>query len=483
MKLRIHKEKWHEYMLFSVLFLLFLFFSSRAILDSYLWFDEAGQFYISKGLFHYSDPYSLYGGIAEVLFYNRFFNLDPGGFSVILHFWSMISNQYIWLRILPLIFYGLSIFIVYKWALSELGIKFSSLAVCSIILLYPAFTISSCELRAYSMEMLGVVLSLYLLQKNDGRWNVTRLCLVAAILSVFMTSRYSFVLYSFGFSLYIVYSVLIKEFSKRSIISLLVYGCILVVAVAVIFVCSGQYHLGNGITDEISYVSNGYIANNLRALFSFSCLRFYLLLIIYFYELKKKRKVSSFVLLGLVVSAVFFCFSLLGLFPMDERRSMSLTTIQCLAIITWGLKRIKIKRSVISGGIVCCSIIMLFLWPMLNENRDIRHKEYHAFLSLLKEMKEDETIFVSSGHAPCVRYAFEEGDLRSVGREIYLGKIYLGKGKEHRNSAGKVKNVEITAEDVDATYYFFHEEKRKKVDRNIYKPIKDKSGIFQRRDK
>ena len=56
-------------------------------------YDEAGQFWMSKGLHHYSAPYSECGSLKDALEYNRHYNMDPGGFTAILYFWSKISND------------------------------------------------------------------------------------------------------------------------------------------------------------------------------------------------------------------------------------------------------------------------------------------------------------------------------------------------------------------------------------------------------
>ena len=105
--------------LIAILYLI-CFITICTNLDSpYLWYDEAGQFFISKGLNHDSNPLEKGGDFSSVLTNNALYNMDPGGFSILLHFWAKISNYHIWLRLLPFIFFIGSIFciifLIYHW--------------------------------------------------------------------------------------------------------------------------------------------------------------------------------------------------------------------------------------------------------------------------------------------------------------------------------------------------------------------------------
>lgn len=78
--------------------------------NPFFWYDESGQFFISKGLNHYSEPFAIPQGFGQVLENNRNFNLDPGGFSFLLYFWSMVSNSAGFLRVLPFLFFAVLLF-------------------------------------------------------------------------------------------------------------------------------------------------------------------------------------------------------------------------------------------------------------------------------------------------------------------------------------------------------------------------------------
>ncbi len=69
-----------------------------------MWWDEAAQFWISQGLINYAKPFSVPGGLGEVVYHNYRENLDPGGFSLLAHYWTKISTDIAWLRLMPLLF-------------------------------------------------------------------------------------------------------------------------------------------------------------------------------------------------------------------------------------------------------------------------------------------------------------------------------------------------------------------------------------------
>jgi len=156
-------DKVFKYLLIGIYSIIFITILHN-LRTPYLWFDEAGQFFISKGLNHNSIPYSHPNGLLSVIENNKHYNLDPGGFSVLLHFWSYISNYHIWLRLLPFIFFiGVVcsfIFLSYKWT-NNLNI---ALLIGVIPILTPVVLAMGFEVRAYSMESLGTMLTIVALE-------------------------------------------------------------------------------------------------------------------------------------------------------------------------------------------------------------------------------------------------------------------------------------------------------------------------------
>jgi hypothetical protein len=159
-----------------------------------MWWDEASQFWNSQGLSNYSSPFAKRSGVIDVLRRNGSENLDPGGFTVLLHAWTALGQRIAWLRSLPLVF-----LIVGALGLGLLGWRLTrsatfALAACAVPLLYPAALYFGLEIRAYSMEMAGLVLGVFALVRLHERPSTARAWLLGLTCAVFLTSRYSFIL-------------------------------------------------------------------------------------------------------------------------------------------------------------------------------------------------------------------------------------------------------------------------------------------------
>ena len=99
--------------IYFIIWIAILFLLIRNNIDNpSFWYDESGQFWISRGLNHFSPQYSSVGNLYNLIENNINYNLDPGGFTLALRIWSSFSTYHIFLRLLPLLFYFLSLFLV-----------------------------------------------------------------------------------------------------------------------------------------------------------------------------------------------------------------------------------------------------------------------------------------------------------------------------------------------------------------------------------
>lgn len=178
------------YLIVAAIYAVMLFLVGRNLFIPDLWYDESGQVFISHGLNHFSDPLLPGGSLADVLRANHDYNLDPGGFSVLLYFWCKVSSNHIWLRLLPFIFYLGAI--VFTCLISckifrdrKIG-AVAGLLVFALIGGYFAF-----EVRAYSMELCGVAFSVWMVLTLRDRQSVRKTLLFSLILCFFITSRYT----------------------------------------------------------------------------------------------------------------------------------------------------------------------------------------------------------------------------------------------------------------------------------------------------
>ena len=434
------------YVMTAGLIMLLCFFSYRAFCDSYLWMDEAGQFFMSKGLHHHSEKFASVGALKVLFENNSLHNLDPGGFTLILRLWSYISNHFIWLRLLPLIMYIGCLIVTFKLGWRLMDDKFLAVILVSILLLHPAYSINSCELRAYSMEMLGVALTLLIISKSSMEWNNKRLILLGFILSVFMTSRYSFVVFAFATILFVCYEMIWQNRLQLFFSHAVILGILPLITIVGIYILSLHTQMGVG---EVDYVASQYIGSSSKALLSPSCLRGYLIAGIVIVGIKSKRKINPMIMLAFFVSIVFFIVSLLNLFPIDERRALSLSLAQCLALTVWLLDIVnKVSfRTAIEGIVVLSSVGIVLLWPKLTRNRERAIAEYKNFKDVVQTMKPDEKLVVCSYYDASVRYAIEYGDLKGkVNKGFYLNNILLG---------GTIKNDNKALNNITTINYYY----------------------------
>ncbi len=158
-----------------------------------MWWDETAQFWISQGINHYAEPGTGPGSISDVFHFNSLQNLDPGGFSVIAHYWTKLSREIEWVRALPLAF-----FIILQICMGAIAWRVSkSLVIAGIAfalpLMYQWILYFGMENRAYSMEMAGIACSLYFLLRALHRNSLSGFLLLGIICSISLTSRYSFI--------------------------------------------------------------------------------------------------------------------------------------------------------------------------------------------------------------------------------------------------------------------------------------------------
>lgn len=193
-------------------------FINRAAGSTAFWYDESVQYWISRGLDAFGPPVQTPGGLADVMKHNGLANLDPGGFSVILHYWLMVARDPMWQRILPLVIFATGLlslgWLGWRWRRSAPFALFSALVPAA----FPMLLDYANEVRAYSMEFTGVFVGCLLLDlflEKPGR----SLSFVGGLaLGVFLTSRYSFVFVAVAISAVWLFSIirLPESWSRRS---------------------------------------------------------------------------------------------------------------------------------------------------------------------------------------------------------------------------------------------------------------------------
>lgn len=203
-----NKSTYIYFIVTTIIYIICLYLLGRNLTFDTLWYDEAGQFFIAKGLNHYSSPLSPEGSIWDVLVQNSHYNQDPGGFSIILHFWSKLSNNIIWLRLLPFIFFiGAIVFTclaVYEITTNKL------VAYTSGLLLFALWGGQiPYELRPYSMELCGMAYGLWMvfrLRKYKVN-HLSEIFLYSVILCFFLTARYTIIMFCMVYTFFALYFI------------------------------------------------------------------------------------------------------------------------------------------------------------------------------------------------------------------------------------------------------------------------------------
>jgi len=135
------------------------------------------------------------GNFFDVFSANRTYgSLDPGFFTLILHFWSKISHNTWWLRLLPFSFFMGGLLVVIS-TLGHLGKKKIPLKLT----LFPLFLFFSNKvildhaytIRPYAMEMMGTAFLFFVISKLEWKPDKSNYLLMLG-LSFFLGSRYFF---------------------------------------------------------------------------------------------------------------------------------------------------------------------------------------------------------------------------------------------------------------------------------------------------
>lgn len=449
----------------------------RSLADWFLWYDEAGQFYISKGLCHYSEPFAPYSGVCDVFHYNRYFNLDPGGFSVLLHYWSMLSNHYAYLRLLPLLFFLVFIFVAYKIGMQLFHDHFPAILLASVFLISPIITHLAGELRAYSMEMFGVLISLYYLKRIDNNLSIPKLLILALILNVFMTSRYDFVIYAFVISLCVIFIACKQNGFYKAILPIMIYSFVMLIGVALVYLVSMRYQ--NASAEPLSYLS--YLGRDFRKLITFDMSKRYYIIAGYVLFCHFKRIPQDFyICISLFVCTLYIVLSFANMIPWDEQRAMSATVCQRLAIGIMLLRHLNGKKIVI--------VILLFGLCGLYKYRkyggfSIRHSRegctlYKEIEYCVKNKKCEELIFIGRWYNASIRYSFEEYDWGEKLVGVYPSQFYLGNANSHNQTGEKIVKDIKKAEDIDARFYIFSNLTLETVPPECFKKDEDFKYIY-----
>lgn len=224
-------------LLCSLLVLAVCIFAFRHLLRTAFWYDKSMQFWMSLGAEAFGPPYGAPGTLRDAIRQNAASNLDPGGFGILLRFWLQLSKGEIWQRLLPLLFFALGIGGAgwIGWTLRPSALF--ALLCAGVPALYPLLLDYASEVRAYSMELAGVIIGCALMDWLRQRPGISASLGCGLIFGFFLTSRYSFALFATAACLSLAWSLLgTSPGSKAARLNVLAFTAPIAGSAAIIFV-------------------------------------------------------------------------------------------------------------------------------------------------------------------------------------------------------------------------------------------------------
>lgn len=419
------------------LFISIAFVSLFQLSNGLFWYDESGQFFISQGLNHYSDPLETRKGIVDVILNNSHYNMDPGGFSILLYLWTFISTAPIFIRLLPLFFFLgillLTYFILKDCTSNQLYAEFGVLC----IFLFLIYENSVAELRAYTMELFFFFATIRLIQKFDNSYSVIRLISIIICLCMLCSARYSGIIISFVIVCYLMYRIFKDNNFSYFIYKAILLGCPLLALVVAIYVF--EMSIQNSSASAIGYVK--YIATSPLLLFDTMSMLLYYSIGTYLLIILNKKKPSNIQTLFTIISLLFFILSCLNLFPWDLKRTMPcVAACICSSLINtyhlFGSTNRKSIVAIVSFIIICLSMLGAS-FSYLKRQSPIKN-EIAEFCSIRNN--EFKCMYVQEVINPNIRYLYEHGCLKNdTERDQYPQRFFFAKGEMHSASQTNIK--------------------------------------------
>lgn len=407
----------------------------------YLWFDEAGQYFVAKGLNHDSAPLATAQGLAQVIENNRHYNRDPGGFSVILHAWSAFGDGHIWLRGLPFALYLLAIAVLVRL----IHLWTDDLPAALLAGMLPMFSrieqFAAFELRAYSMEMLGTVTGLLMIEWLRKRLSWPRLLLASCLLSLFVTSRYSAVLVMFVVTIMGLYLIVSDRADRTTTATRVVAWCLpLGLSVVAVYCVSMAYQ--NATARPLFYLP--YLSNDPGLVLRPKNMLFLGLLALLAVSLFAQRRlayvrtVSPLLWVLLMTNAVFMLASTLGMHPWDPFSDRCISLHWLLVILSGvalaGVLSHVRERPLVRGALfIAVLVVMALNAPRLSFKDPPVANVYQVLASGM--ISPGSRLYVDRSESPSIRYLFEKGALRDDHRFDYPSQFTFGRFRKHSDWA------------------------------------------------
>ncbi|MCD7850867.1 MAG: hypothetical protein LUH63_14710 [Parabacteroides sp.] len=417
------------YILVGLIFILFL----RNLDNPNLWFDESGQFWMSMGLNHYSSPYSKAGGLLDIIYNNSKYNMDPGGYTLLLRPWLEISTNTIWLRGFSFLFFlfTLAIFIYYcrRWT----GDLLFAVIISLLLFASPYVIQNSFELRPYSWSFFSIICCFFIVEKLKSETRLGYFGVAGLLLGILMWGRYNCIVQVFG-SILVLFILLYNQdrkfysVCKKIIIMSLP---VLISLIAILIITFANQRIGSTTAEYVKWITIRYNLSYFAS-FPFWGSVFPLIIYLVFYIIVKKQYSNNITpsldvlfYFTIVENILFVILSILGFYPYSFRHRwnvdlhvlslLNLCSVVCVIYnyISYN-KRIGERSNLLNyiGVSFCLIVLLLQLFSTQLKSFKYQEGEKTSFMLQLLSNKNVNSITISQGYYPNVRYLYEYGSLQ-----------------------------------------------------------------------
>lgn len=404
-----------------VLYLVVLKNVSPNIRYRFLWYDEAAQFWISKGINTFAYPNTKEGEIIDVITKNRLGTFEPPGFALLLNLWTKFSNDPLWIRVLPFLFFMGVILLVISLSYS-IGKQFNVAILMGFIpFLNPTILHMSTEIRPYALEMLGAMVCIYGVNCLKNNLGTKNLLLWSFIFSLFLFSRYSIFIVTFVSSLYVLLLISKESLNKNEIIKKYIFYTLPQLIASYIVIRYNLFYQ-NPSLGQMNYLP--YLNNDISIIFKpINLIYIFFLLIsiagtLIFRRCNFIKETSHLIFIIIFSNILFFVLSLLGFHPWsaDNNRSISmiLLTLALFILILNKLMSLIYVNSSLKLFSFLSLLGLIFILGIKKNSLVTRYGEYVEMTYLNIEYSKFSKIYVDLWIAPYTRYLFEYGKLKKV---------------------------------------------------------------------
>lgn len=433
----------------SIWIIFIILFAKQNLIRPNLWYDEAGQFWIALGLNHMSPSHSKSGDIYDVIENNKSFNLDPGGFSVLLHYWTKLSTNHIFLRILPYIFFILAALttsrIAQIWQPNSILAPFSGLLLISSEVIRERVF----EIRAYSMELFALTLSLYLLYQHNKIFSNKRYAILSGLLLSFLTtSRYSAYITVSVLFLLLFIKIIVNNHIKKQVIFFLLFTIPSVIVGATVYNISLSYQ--NPQLTPPSYVSNLVLGAstdisqlvNWATVFAFTPTVFFCGLFLISQKFTSLKgiiaKYQLFILYTICLNLAFILLSYFGKYTWDVNSKWNIS-LNALLTISWIPLVLLYLEIVAKLNNRWLQFLFYLLTPSLLYQSYLNTQSYEYYppdytydnLTAIQFCSETR-LLANAGSFPVIKYLFEHGPFQQYSDQPVYTNLSTFNHQEYR---------------------------------------------------